>query len=132
VKTIHKGACLCGEIRFTVATPLGAGDVCHCVQCRKWTGHQFANTEVPRAALNIEGEQHLKWFHSSNKVRRGFCNHCGSSLFFDPIDTVKHQWIGIALGAFESPTHTKINLHIFTAEKGDYYEITDGAKQNDY
>jgi hypothetical protein len=29
-------------------------------------------------------------------------------------------------------SHAQINLHIFDAEKGDYYQITDGAKQNAY
>jgi hypothetical protein len=112
-----------------VAGALGPGELCHCTRCRKWTGHMLASTEVPRSALTIEGEQSLKWFDSSAKVRRGFCSNCGSPLFFDPVDKVKHQWIGIALGAFEAPTHTKIEKHIFAAEKGDYYEITDGLPQ---
>ena len=36
------------------------------------------------------------------------------------------------MGAFEKPTETKLALHIFVAEKGDYYEITDGLPQNEY
>ena len=34
------------------------------------------------------------------------------------------------LGAFDGPTHTRIGLHIFVADKGDYYELTDGVPQN--
>ena len=34
------------------------------------------------------------------------------------------------LGSFDTPTQTRIGLHIFVANKGDYYEITDGAPQN--
>jgi len=50
----------------------------------------------------------------------------------DPIDKEKHDWIAISMGAFDTPTETKLGFHIFVAEKGDYYEITDGLPQNDY
>ncbi len=121
------GSCLCGSVSFEVSSQLGAGEVCHCSQCRQWTGHVYASTEVPRKALTFNNKSGLKWFQSSPKVRRGFCVDCGSSIFFDPLDQTKHDWIAIALGSFKSVTQVKIEQHIFTAEKGDYYEILDGA-----
>ena len=33
------------------------------------------------------------------------------------------------MGAFDQPTGTHLHLHIFTAEKGDYYAIADGVPQ---
>jgi hypothetical protein len=33
------------------------------------------------------------------------------------------------MGAFDGATDTHTALHIFVAEKGDYYEITDGLQQ---
>ena len=104
----------------------------HCTQCRKWSGHFLAGSDVPRSSVMVEGEENITWYHSSEKVRRGFCRHCGSSLFFDPLDREKHDWTGISMGALELPTNAKIALHIFVAEKGDYYEITDGLPQNRY
>lgn len=127
---MHKGSCLCGAVRFEVAGPLPGPDACHCVQCRKHSGHVFVSTDVPRAALTVHGEENVRWYRSSEKVRRGFCSTCGSSLFWDPIDTSKHDWIGIAMGAFEAPTETALRIHIFVVEKGDYYEIVDGLPQN--
>jgi extradiol dioxygenase family protein len=62
-------------------------------------------------------------------VRRGFCANCGSSLFWDPLDQQKHNWTAIALGAFDTPTNTKLKQHIFVGEKGDYYDIADGLPQ---
>ena len=129
---MYKGSCLCGAIAFEVEGKLGSADACHCVQCRKWTGHFLPGTEVPRSAVTIEGSENITWYHSSEKVRRGFCNKCGSSLFFDPTDQDKHDWFGISLGAFDGPTDTKLALHIFVAEKGDYYELEDGLPQNEY
>ena len=129
---MHKGSCLCGAIKFEVTGKLGSPDACHCIQCRKWTGHFLTSTEVLRSALTIHGSENITWYHSSEKVRRGFCNKCGASLFFDPIDQNKHNWIGLSMGAFDMPTETKLALHIFVAEKGDYYEITDGLPQNEF
>lgn len=122
-----KGSCLCGKVTFSVAGKLKPPDACHCVQCRKSSGHYFASTDVPKAALTITGEENVTWFHSSAKVRRGFCATCGSPLFFDP---PARDWIGIAMGAFDTPTSTHLEMHIFVAEKGDYYEIKDGLPQN--
>jgi hypothetical protein len=33
------------------------------------------------------------------------------------------------MGAFERPTNTKLRIHIFVADKGDYYDIGDGVPQ---
>jgi hypothetical protein len=100
---------------------------CHCSKCRKHTGHYEAGTDVPRSALTVFGEDKVGWYHSSEKVRRGFCTICGSSLFFDPI---YRDWVGICMGAFDTPTNTHLAMHIFVADKGDYYDIADGLPQN--
>ncbi len=119
------GSCLCGAVRFEVAGELHAPDACHCSQCRKTSGHFWASTDVPSDHVTIEGE--VRWYQSSEKVRRGFCPVCGSALFWDPIH---RDWIAIAMGAFEKPTGTRLGKHIFVADKGDYYEIGDGLPQN--
>jgi len=129
---MHKGSCLCGAVKFEVAGNLSPPDGCHCSLCRKWTGHYLVSTDVPLSALTILGANQLTWFESSGKVRRGFCSICGASLFFDPLDKQKHDWTGISMGAFDTPTGTDLAVHIFVAEKGDYYEITDGLPQNEY
>ena len=123
---MHRGSCLCGAVTFAVSTALPAPDACHCTQCRKSSGHYFVSTDVPRPAVTIEGEDHLTWYRSSDKVRRGFCRTCGASLFWDPL---QRDWIGIAMGAFDQPTETRLAIHVFVADKGDYYEISDGLPQ---
>lgn len=124
---MHKGSCLCGAVRFEVAGELPPPDACHCTICRKHTGHYYAGTDVEKAALTILGADHIPWFQSSPKVRRGFCKTCGSALFFDP---PRVDWIGVSMGAFEKPANTGLALHIFVDDKGDYYEICDGLPQN--
>jgi hypothetical protein len=120
------GHCLCGAISFEVEGELPGPDACHCSICRRWSGHYWASTDVPRARVTIRGEDMLSWYDSSEKVRRGFCSRCGSLLFFDP---PARDWIAIAMGAFDKPTGTRLAKHIFTADKGDYYEIGDGVPQ---
>jgi hypothetical protein len=123
-----RGSCLCGAVRFSVNGELEGGDACHCIQCRKHSGHYFASTDIPKAAFKIDGEDQLAWYQSSDRVRRGFCRSCGSSLFWDPMASEK---IAVAMGAFDDPTGTRLHMHIFTSEKGDYYEIADGLPQHD-
>ena len=127
MSNVKSGSCLCGRVSFTIAGDVGAPDACHCVQCRKQSGHYFASANVPRAALVVTGEENVRWYESSDKVRRGFCSTCGSTLFWDP---PAYDWIAVAMGAFDAPTSTKLHKHIFVTEKGDYYEIADGLPQH--
>jgi hypothetical protein len=124
---MHKGSCLCGAVNFTVSAPLAPPDACHCSQCRKQSGHYWASTDVSREHIVIEGATHLTWYASSAKVRRGFCRLCGAFLFWDAPGRAK---IAVAMGAFDQPTDTTLAIHIFTADKGDYYQISDGLPQN--
>ncbi len=126
---MHKGSCLCGAVRFTVDVegPLPGPDACHCTACRKSSGHFFVSTDVPRSAVRIEGEDRVTWYRSSEKARRGFCGTCGSPLFWDP---VHRDWMGVAMGAFDGPTGTKLAVHVFVEEKGDYYALDDGLPQH--
>jgi len=124
----HTGSCLCGAVTLRVDGPIPGPNACHCTACRKSSGHYFASADIARDRLTIEGAEHVRWYRSSEKVRRGFCGTCGATLFFDPVTGT--DWTAVAMGAFDMPTGTKMTMHIFTADKGDYYEIADGLPQN--
>lgn len=124
---MHTGSCSCGAVSFEVAGELPPPDACHCSQCRKQSGHFWVSTDVLRTNLTIHGGDNLTWFRSSEKVRRGFCATCGSALFWDP---TSRDRVGVAMGAFDQPTGVHIHVHIFVADKGDYYEISDGTPQH--
>ena len=119
------GSCLCGQVRFqTNAAPEGIG-CCHCAQCRKQSGHIWASAHVPDGELFVEGD--VRWFQSSPKAKRGFCPTCGSFLFWKHLDD---DHTSFALGALDNDGALALQRHIFTAEKGDYYDITDGLPQS--
>lgn len=121
---LHEGACLCGAVRLRLDGAFGSVDACHCSQCRKWSGHVWASSDVERSDLTIAGEESLVWYQSSEKVRRGFCRNCGSSLLWDVVGRAR---IAVAMGVFETPTNAHLHMHIFTADKGDYYPLDDGV-----
>ena len=122
------GSCLCGKVSFSVTGELPPASACHCSQCRKQSGHFWASTHVPETALTFASDDTLDWFSASETAKRGFCSACGSFLFWKHRD---ENEISISMGAFEAPTETSLGRHIFVADKGDYYDLTDGLPQRD-
>ncbi len=125
--TDHAGSCLCGGVAFEVDGPLRPPDACHCSTCRKQSGHHWASTNVDRARFRLIADRTLRWYAASDKVRRGFCGTCGCFLFWDPIE---HPVIAIGMGAFDGPTGTHLEKHIFVSEQGDYYTLDDGLPRS--
>jgi hypothetical protein len=123
---IHRGKCLCEKVQFTATGPMRGVVYCHCTQCRRQSGHFFAATNVPNDALDVTGAEHVKWFKSSDEAERGFCANCGSILFWR---IASRDYTSVMAGLFENPTDLKGEMHIFVADKGDYYEINDGLSQ---
>lgn len=126
-----EGSCLCGGVRLTVRGPLEhAPEACHCTMCRKQTGHFLAAVNVRKDALTVRGEELVRWYASSDKVRRGFCSVCGSTLFWAPV-MEGYRHIAVAMGLFDTPTGASIAKHTFVGERGDYYTLDDGIPQSE-
>ena len=123
----HTGGCQCGAVRYEARGPLADVTACHCGQCRRQSGHLYATTSVARQDLTLIEERGLKWYRASATARRGFCGDCGSTLFWESDDG---DATAILAGSLDQPTGLKMARHIFVADKGDYYEITDGLPQH--
>lgn len=126
------GSCLCGGVAFTLSGPKRHAVACHCIQCRKTTGHYWSATAVATDDLNLIRSDTLAWYQSSDFARRGFCQRCGSTLFYERNGTGR---TAISAGALDTPTGITEDEHIFTADKGDYYDLPDSptchARWND-
>lgn len=118
------GQCECGGVVFEVAQVRPEVTFCHCSQCRRTSGHLWAATHAPFSAVTFTKEASLAWYASSDWAERGFCNICGSSLFYRM--TGKND-LGIAAGCVDAPNALKPGKHIFVADKGGYYAIADDA-----
>jgi hypothetical protein len=118
------GGCQCGGVRYAVQGKLRDVIACHCVQCRRTSGHFVAATACRRRAFTLVKSDSLKWYTAVPGFRRGFCDQCGSSLFFEEEGGER---ISIAAGSLDEPQGLKIAAHIFVCEAGDYYEIDTSA-----
>ncbi len=122
------GSCLCGAVSFEVHGPLRPVIACHCIQCRKQTGNYMSSTAAMDTDIKFVESRGLKWYRSSPKAQRGFCQDCGSALFWkaDGRDS-----ISISAGSIDGPTGAPLDGHIFCESAGDYYEIAGGSYRRD-
>ena len=116
------GGCLCGAVRFEIFELMRQIINCHCGQCRHTHGHYAAYSSVEKSKFKFISDTGLKWFRSSDKARRGFCQECGASLFYERIG---EKNISIAAGMLDSTAGLKTISHIFMNDKPDYYVIDD-------
>lgn len=119
---VHTGACACGAVKYRASGELRGVIFCHCSQCRRQTGHFLASTAADDSDLIVEGGENISWYQSSIEAKRGFCKICGSGLFWK--NSTK-TYTSILAGSFDEPSGLKAEKHIFVADKGSYYEISD-------
>ena len=113
-------SCLCGGIQLKTKGPLRHVSNCHCRQCMKTHGNYAAYTNALEKDIKFIKKRTLKWFKSSKKAKRGFCNKCGASIFFKFLGS---EDISIAAGMFQNPTKLKTTINIFVKGKLDYYQL---------
>ena len=122
----RSGGCLCRAVRYEVRGPLRPVVDCHCTMCRRTSGHFAAFTATRQGALVLIESEGLRWYRSSATARRGFCEICGSSLFWEPASGDR---VSIAAGTLDPPMGLETVVHVFVEDAGDYYEIGDGLPQ---
>ncbi len=118
-------SCLCGGVAFDLPGPAGPVTACHCIQCRKLSGHFSASFDADEAQVVWHDRATLAEYETPGKGRRGFCTHCGASLYFRDADGA----FSVEAGSVDSPSGGYLAEHIFTAFKGSYYVIDDGLPE---
>lgn len=118
------GGCICGAVRYQVKGSLRPIIACHCEQCRRFSGNFVTATATRIHYFHLLKADGLKWYSYHTGLRQGFCQECGSSLFFE--DEVGER-ISIAAGSLDQPQGLTIAAHIFAAEAGDYYQLDANA-----
>ena len=121
------GRCLCGAVRFEVRGPMRDIMVCHCVECRRWSGYLGAFTSTRDEHLALLESSALRWVESPDsdvKARRGFCGDCGSSLFWKPLASER---INIAVGTLDRPTGLQLAGHWYAHQADDYDRLLDAT-----
>ncbi len=126
--TDKTGSCLCGGVSYRVTGKLRDVVACHCSQCRKTGGSFVMATACVPDDLILEKQESLRWYRSSPEAERGFCQICGSNLFWKP-DHGRH--ISITAGTLDPPTGLKLIEQWHVGDKSDYYDALPGIPHGD-
>lgn len=89
------GGCQCGAVRYEFKE-FGRATICHCRMCQKAFGN-FYGALVTGIGLKWKNAE-PKYFQSSNKIKRGFCQDCGTPLTYDYGEEVE-----ISIGSLDDP-----------------------------
>ncbi len=117
------GSCHCGKVQYTITGQPFAGDYCHCRDCQKITGS-------PISAWMDFKTTHVTWtkgkpkiYHSSEFIRRGFCDNCGSTLTYNHIN--HPEFTTIAITSLDNPNLAQPTYHIYTSSKVAWFNVDD-------
>lgn len=78
--------------------------------------------------LTITKDEGLLWYDSSDNAKRGYCGKCGSPLFWQMKDA---PHISITAGSLDDDSGIEFWGHIYSSEKGHYYDLPGGELQCD-
>lgn len=94
------GGCQCGAVRFSAAALSDNPHVCHCRMCQKAAGN-FFGARVGVLVMDLHWTRgRPSRFYSSDGMARGFCEKCGTPLFFH---NEAGERISMSIGAFDEP-----------------------------
>lgn len=120
----NSGSCLCGAVHVTVTTTNRRVDACHCNMCRKWSGGPLLSVECG-SDVTFEGAGNITVFDSSQWAARGFCQKCGTHLFYR---LKKEGHYAIPTGLLGQHEQLVFDKQIFVDEKPSFYSFSNETK----
>jgi len=116
MKTILRGGCLCGGVRYECAPDPGNASYCHCDDCRRATGGPYTVGVLVRAAdlrvLCGQVKGYTSIADSGRKITREFCPNCGAPLFTRA--EKRPDSVFLKAGSLDEPQQIKPNCQIWT------------------
>jgi hypothetical protein len=122
----YRGSCECGKFAIEVSGDISPVFACHCVQCRKSSGHYWAAVPVPTRQISVISDETLAWYQSTDVADKAFCRNCGSSIFWR---LAGRPTLHVSAGLFDDDLPAKLDSHRFISERGTYYDITNSLPQ---
>jgi hypothetical protein len=119
------GRCLCGAVSFSITPPTLFFAHCHCGFCREAHGAAFVSwvgAAEERFRLR-PGSHEPRWYQSSAQSRRGFCENCGTTLFF--ASSVCPGEIHVTRTAIESAIDREPQCHVFYDQHAAWITLGD-------
>ena len=118
------GGCHCGGVRYEADTEPFDSDYCHCVDCRRSIGAPFGVWMDLKADNVVWLTRGLKEYSSSEKIRRGFCGNCGSSISYRSVDYPEYLTLSVA--SLDDPNQVVPTYHIYESQSVRWLAINDG------
>ncbi len=113
-----KGQCLCGAVKVSATVTDPVVRACHCDMCRRHTSSMFISLPTDPESQRIEGP--AKSFQSSDWAERGFCEICGSTLWYGTLhDGVKN----LAAGLFENAGNAALKMEFYVDQCPQGYNL---------
>ena len=122
-----KGQCVCGATTFTAELKNHDVHACHCSICRRQTSGVIMTIDVEQGSLQFTQDQHLSIYNSSDWGERGFCNCCGTNLFWRTKDQSYCNINAFALD--QQPQDIKVDMEIFIDNKPEFYAFNNETKK---
>ncbi|WP_347452928.1 GFA family protein [Acinetobacter thermotolerans] len=120
-----KARCLCGATQFEVELKNHEVAVCHCSMCRRQTSGPLLSIDIEK--MDFTEQQYLSVYSSSEWAERGFCNACGTMLFWRTKD---HSFANINVFTLdELPEDLNLNLEIYIDSKPTFYAFNNQTKK---
>ncbi|WP_284118830.1 GFA family protein [Acinetobacter seifertii] len=121
------GQCLCGETTFEVELKNHDVHACHCSMCRRQTSGVIMTVDVVKSSLKFIQQKHLSVFNSSEWGERGFCNTCGTTIFWRTKD---QSYCNINVFSLNEPIEDlNLDMEIFIDSKPDFYTFQNQTKK---
>ena len=117
------GQCVCGAVQIEAKTMDTGVGACHCGTCRRWGGGPLMAVDCG-TEITFSGEDHITVYDSSAWAERGFCNTCGSHLFYRIKQNGQHI---VPAGLFGDVDAFDFDHQVFVDERPAYYQF---ANQN--
>ena len=120
---VHTGRCLCGEVRYELASDSKFACHCHCASCQRWSGAGFVTwATFPVDAFSVTSGT-LHEYCSSPGVSREHCAACGTSITYRHNDRAGD--IDLAAASLDDDAIVAPKAHIWLEDKAPWIEIND-------
>lgn len=113
------GVCLCKAVSVSFTLVKETFGACHCEMCRVWIGGPSLAVEGGDDVV-FTGEESIGVYNSSEWAERGFCNKCGTHLFYR---LKAGGFINFPLGLLQNVEHLKFDMQIFIDRKPAHYSF---------
>ncbi|BAZ18592.1 glutathione-dependent formaldehyde-activating GFA (plasmid) [Calothrix sp. NIES-4071] len=121
---VTKGSCLCKAVNISTTSISNHVGACHCNMCRKWGGGALLVVDCG-SDISFEGEESIGVYQSSEWAERGFCQKCGSHLFYK---LKQNNQYFIPVGIFDNNEGFILEHQVFIDEKPEYYSFANETK----